>query len=80
VRGRCEAGDYEEIHHHRIATEMTLVVLGRVGMMGKILEAGDIMLLEPGEATDFCALTDAVCAVVKLPALAMTSIRVVRPL
>lgn len=61
------AGDYEEIHHHRISTEVTVVVSGRVRIMGKILEAGDIMLLEPGEATDFSALTDAVCAVVKLP-------------
>jgi hypothetical protein len=38
-----------------------------VTMMGKVLDASDIMLLEPGEATDFRALTDAVCAVVKLP-------------
>ena len=35
--------------------------------MGKILDPGDIVLLEPGEATDFFALTEAVCAVVKLP-------------
>jgi quercetin dioxygenase-like cupin family protein len=64
---RLAAGDYEEIHHHRVATEITLVVSGRVRMMGKNLEAGDIMLLEPGEATGFAALTDSVCAVVKLP-------------
>jgi hypothetical protein len=61
------AGDHEEMHHHRIATEVTLVVLGRVRIMGKILDPGDILLLEPGEATDFFALTDAVCVVVKLP-------------
>ena len=62
-------GDYGEIHHHRVAAEITLVVSGRVRMMGKILEAGDIMLLEPGEATCFVALTDAVCTVVKLPSV-----------
>jgi hypothetical protein len=50
-----------------VATEVTVVVSGRVTMMGKVLDASDIMLLEPGEATDFRALTDAVCAVVKLP-------------
>ena len=61
------AGDHEKIHHHRVATEVTVVVSGRVRIMGKILDPGDIMLLEPGEATDFLALTDAVCAVVKLP-------------
>jgi hypothetical protein len=64
---RYAAGDYEEEHHHRVATEVTVVVSGQVTMMGKVLDAGDIMLLEPGEATDFRALTDAVCAVVKLP-------------
>jgi hypothetical protein len=63
------AGDHEQIHHHRVATEATVVVSGRVRIMGKILEAGDIVLLDPGEATDFSALTDAVCAVVKLPSV-----------
>ena len=64
-----KAGDYEEIHHHRAATEITVIVSGRVKIMGKILDAGDIVLLEPGEATDFSALTDAICAVVKLPSV-----------
>jgi hypothetical protein len=65
----CAAGYCQGIHHHRVSTEITVVVSGRVRMMGKILEPGDIMLLEPGEATGFAALTDAVCAVVKLPSV-----------
>ena len=63
------AGYCEEMHYHRVATEITLVVSGRVRMMGTILEPGDIMLLEPGEATAFSVLIDAVCAVVKLPSV-----------
>jgi hypothetical protein len=58
--------NYEEMHHHRVATEITLVVSGRVRMMGTILKPGDIMLREPGEATAFSALTNAACAVVNL--------------
>jgi hypothetical protein len=63
------AGEYEEIHHHRVATQVTVIVSGRVSLMGKILGPGDIVLLEPGEATDFLVLTDAVCAVVRLPSV-----------
>jgi hypothetical protein len=45
--------------------------------MGKILDPGDIVLLKPGEATDFFALTEAVCAVVKLPSARATSTGVI---
>ena len=63
------AGDYEQMHHHRVATQVTLIISGRVSLMGKILGPGDIVLLEPGEATDFSVLTDSVCAVVRLPSV-----------
>ncbi len=61
------AGDREDVHHHRIATEVTVVVSGKVRMCGRVWTAGDIVVIEPGEATDFEALTDAVNVVVKLP-------------
>jgi hypothetical protein len=64
-----QAGDQEETHHHRVAAEITLIVSGQVWMMGRTWDAGDIVLVEPGEATDFKALTDAVCTVVKLPSV-----------
>lgn len=63
------AGDREDTHHHRVATEITVVVSGEVVMMGQRWGAGDIILVEPGEATDFEALTDAVNVVVKLPSI-----------
>ena len=62
-----KAGDSEELHHHKVATEVTLILSGRVRMCGKEWGAGDIIVLEPGEATDFVALTDAVNVVVKTP-------------
>jgi quercetin dioxygenase-like cupin family protein len=61
------AGDYEGIHHHRVATEITVVVSGCVRMLDREWSAGDIIVLEPGIATDFEALTDATNVVVKLP-------------
>ena len=62
-----KAGDSEELHHHKVATEVTLILFGRVRMCGKEWGEGDIIVLEPGEATDFVALTDAVNVVVKTP-------------
>lgn len=61
------AGDHEALHHHRVAVEVTVVVSGTVQMCGKNWAAGDIVVLEPGESTDFTALTDAINVVVKLP-------------
>jgi len=61
------AGDREELHHHKVATEVTVVIKGRIRMAGKEWGEGDIIVLEPGEATDFEALTDAINVVVKTP-------------
>lgn len=62
-----DAGDNELLHHHRVSTELTVVVTGRVRMNGEHYGAGDIVSVEPGEATDFHAETDAITVVVKLP-------------
>jgi hypothetical protein len=64
------AGDAEERHVHKIATELTAVVSGSVRMEGRELHAGDILKLDPGEPCDFLALTDATVVAVKLPAVA----------
>lgn len=62
-----KAGDYEEWHYHKIATEITVIISGRVEMNGHAYQADDIIVIEPGEGTDFRAVTDAVNVVVKLP-------------
>ena len=64
---RYQAGDYESSHFHKVSTEITLVLSGRVRMLGKTWSDGDIIVLEPGTVTDFEALTDAVNVVVKVP-------------
>lgn len=61
------AGERESAHYHREATEITLVLSGQVRMAGRQWGAGDIVVLAPGEVTDFEALTDAVNVVVKTP-------------
>lgn len=62
-----QPGDYEGAHYHKIATEITVVIKGLVRMNGVEYRAGDIIVMEPGETTDFLAVTDALNAVVKLP-------------
>lgn len=65
-----KAGDHEQAHFHKLATEVTLIVSGRVRMVGQEWGPGDIVVLEPGTVTDFEALTDAVNVVVKTPGAA----------
>ena len=62
-----KAGDFEEKHFHKIATEITVVISGQIRMMNRVWGAGDIIILDPNEATDFEALTDCVNVVVKIP-------------
>jgi hypothetical protein len=49
---------------------VTLIVSGRVRMKDQEWGPGDILVLDPGEATTFEALTDAVNVVVKTPSVA----------
>ncbi|MBV6819534.1 cupin domain-containing protein [Rahnella sp. PD12R] len=60
-------GQYESKHFHKIATEVTYIISGEVMMCGKQWGPGDIIVLTPGDITDFEALTDTVNVVVKLP-------------
>lgn len=65
-----KAGDYEGLHFHKIATEITVIVSGRAVMVGREWGAGDIVVLSPGEATDFKVIEDTITVVVKLPGAA----------
>jgi quercetin dioxygenase-like cupin family protein len=65
-----DAGETEARHVHKVATEVTAVVSGTVRMDGRELRAGEIAVLEPGEASDFEAVSDATVVAVKTPAVA----------
>ena len=64
---RYHAGEYEGAHYHKVATEITVVINGTVCMNQTEYHAGDIIVMEPGDITDFKAVTDAINVVVKLP-------------
>ncbi|HEN3664103.1 TPA: hypothetical protein U5E42_003931 [Yersinia enterocolitica] len=64
---RYKKGACEDEHFHKIATEITCVISGKIMMCGQEWAEGDIIVLSPGENTNFQALTDAVNVVVKLP-------------
>lgn len=64
---KYKKGDYEERHYHKIATEITVVVKGKVKMDGVEYKENDIIVIEPNESTDFEALEDTICTVVKYP-------------
>jgi len=63
------AGDYEEKHYHKIATEITIIGKGKVEMNGIEYNSGDIITIEPEEATDFRVLEDTITTVIKFPCL-----------
>jgi len=62
-----KAGDHDAKHHHKVGTEITAIVSGRVKMSGEEFTAGDVIKISPGQSTDFTALTDATTVVVKMP-------------
>lgn len=60
-------GDYEEKHYHKVATEITIISKGMVKMNDILYSSGDIITIEPGEATDFKVLKDTITTVIKFP-------------
>ncbi|MXV17467.1 hypothetical protein GS398_19365 [Pedobacter sp. HMF7056] len=60
-------GEYEASHHHKIATEFTVIVTGEVEVNGKRYSAGDILKVPPGTSANFRTLTPVTTCVVKVP-------------
>lgn len=60
-------GDKEEAHYHKVATEITVVIKGKVKMFDGVYSEGDIIVVEPNDVTSFEALEDSVNVVVKIP-------------
>ena len=62
-------GDAEPLHLHKIAQEITVIAKGKVKMSGVEYSTGDIVIIPPGQATDFEVLEDTVTVVVKTPSV-----------
>ena len=60
-------GDYEVSHMHKISTEYTIIIKGKVLMNDIKYSKGDIIKISPNEYTDFKCLTKVITCVVKLP-------------
>lgn len=61
------AGEGEKNHVHKVSTEFTVIVSGKVYMNGTCYEPWTIIEIKPGEYTDFYAVIDSVTVVVKVP-------------
>lgn len=66
---KYNSGDIENSHYHKIATEITVIVSGKVSMNNIIYEENDIILIHPNEKTDFICLTDVTTCVIKTPSI-----------
>ena len=64
-----QAGDREQSHHHRVATEYTVIASGRVRMNQQEYAAGEIIQIDPGHSTDFEALEATTTVVLKTPSV-----------
>jgi hypothetical protein len=63
------SGDLEPSHKQLIATEITVVVSGKIRMKDLILSEGQIVTIPPGEFADFEALTDCSLVCIKYPSI-----------
>jgi quercetin dioxygenase-like cupin family protein len=61
------AGAEEAEHCHKIATELTVILSGRVEISGVEYVTGDIIEIMPGEFSKFKALEKTTTVVVKYP-------------
>ncbi len=64
------AGAKEVRHHHKVAQEVTVIAAGTVRMNGVNYAEGSIIVLAPGDSTDFEAVTAATTVVLKTPSVA----------
>lgn len=62
-------GDTEPLHKQRIATEITVVIEGKIKLGKSMFEKGDVVLIPPGEYAAFESLTDSALVCVKVPSL-----------
>jgi len=62
-----KAGHVELNHFHKIATEITIMVVGEAMFNNEHLLEGEGMIINPGESNIFKAITDCKTLVIKSP-------------
>jgi hypothetical protein len=63
------SGQVWDIHYQEIATEINLLISGKMKINNKILNSGDIFILEPYEITDVEFIDDCSVICVKTPSI-----------
>ncbi len=65
---RYKKGAYKAAHYHKVATEITVIISGRVRINGTEYGPDDIVVIEPGESADLkCLENNTVTVVAKYP-------------
>ena len=64
-----KTGDADGAHIHKIATEVTVIASGHVTINGIHYTSGDVIVLEPGDPSEFHVLQDTITVVVKTPSV-----------
>jgi quercetin dioxygenase-like cupin family protein len=64
-----KAGDREPLHKQIIATEITVVIDGKIRLGGETFVKGDVITIPPGEFAEFESVTDSALVCVKTPSL-----------
>lgn len=64
-----QAGAKEARHVHRVATEITVICSGEARMNGVLYTAGDIIVLDPHEESDFEGVQAGTVVIVKMPSV-----------
>ena len=67
---KYKAGDKEARHMHKIATELTVIISGKVLMNSQEHGEGSIIEIHPNTSSDFEAIEDTITVVVKTPSVA----------
>lgn len=62
-------GDKETSHVHKIITEYTIVVYGKIRMNDKVYYEKEIVEILPNTSTDFESLEDSITLVIKSPSI-----------
>lgn len=62
-------GDKETSHVHKIITEYTIVVSGKIRMNNKVYSEKEIVEILPNTSTDFESLEDSITLVIKSPSI-----------
>lgn len=60
-------GDREQAHYHKVSTEFTVVLKGKMKFNNTVVGEGQIVKVLPGEVISFECLESGTTVVVKLP-------------